>query len=50
MQITLKLYSGFNQSQTMRGAMWILEIYGDGDDAGADGDVDGEASPYTKEE
>ena len=49
MQIALKTISRVQSITNYEGDEVDLED-GDGGDNGADGDVDGEASPYTKEE
>ena len=49
MQLALKTISGVQSNTNYEGDEVDL-VDGDGGDDGADGDVDGDASPYVKEE
>lgn len=49
MQLALKTISGVQSNTNYEGDEDNL-VDGDGGDDGADGDVDGDASPYVKEE
>ena len=49
MQLALKTISGVQSNTNYEGDEVDL-VDGDGGDDGADGDIDGDASPYVKEE